>query len=152
MITLEIIDISDASILKNMQEKAFSQLLEKYKDYDTSPVCESLERISEKISTFDFYYIKSGQTIVGAIRIVNKGCSCRLSPVFIMPMYRGRGYASQAMKTAEELYPDIHVWELDTIMQEEYLVKLYKKSGYVLTGESYDIKPGMTIVYMKKII
>ena len=32
---------SDMETIWNMQIKAFSELLEKYKDYDISPACES---------------------------------------------------------------------------------------------------------------
>ena len=35
-------------------------------------------------------------------------------------------------------------------MQEEKLCRLYEKLGYRQTGESYDIKDGMTIVFYEK--
>ncbi len=152
MIELKKIDIADAERLRQMQETAFSELLRKYKDYDTSPACESLETIQRKISTSDFYYIEYNEKTVGAIRIVNKGESCRVSPVFIMPDFRDCGYASAAMRIAETLYPDVRIWELDTIMQEDYLVGMYERLGFIPTGETYDIKNGMTIIFMQKTI
>ena len=152
MITLVHIEKNDASKLLEMQKTAFSRLLHKYRDYGTSPACESSDRIAEKITSSDFWYIKSDDITVGAVRIVNKGGSCRVSPVFILPEYRGHNYALKAMTIAETMYPNARKWELDTIMQEEYLVNIYKKAGYVLTGEQYDIKPGMTIVFMEKYI
>lgn len=149
-ITLEHIDDTAAQKVKEMLEVSFCELLCKYKDYDTSPACEELSSIRNKINTSDYYFIKYDKTIVGAIRIINKGESCHVSPVFILPKYRNKGYARQAMLISEKMYPDIFKWELDTIKQEEYLVKLYKELGYTVTGREYDIKPGMTIIFMEK--
>jgi len=70
MITLQRIDINDSQKLKAMQEIAFSQLLNTYKDYDTSPACESLDTIKSKITSSDFYFINLNNISVGAIRIV----------------------------------------------------------------------------------
>ena len=152
MIKLELIIHNNADIVKTMLEVSFSELLCKYQDYDTSPACKTLDSIKSKIISSDYYFIKFDETIVGAIRIVNKGESCRVSPVFILPEYRHRGYAGKAMLIAEKLYPHIIKWELDTIKQEEYLVNLYKNLGYTPTGNEYDIKQGMTIIFMQKII
>lgn len=57
-----------------MQTEAFSDLLERYQDYETSPGNEAKERIEAKLSqefTY-FYYIFDGDNLVGAIRVVDK--------------------------------------------------------------------------------
>ena len=56
------------------------------------------------------------------------------------------------MRIAETLYPDVRIWELDTIMQEDYLVGMYERLGFMPTGKTYDIKTGMTIIFMQKTI
>ena len=52
-------DINDCDKIWNMQKEAFADLLEKYKDYDTSPANEPRERIETKLSELFtyFYYI-----------------------------------------------------------------------------------------------
>ena len=62
--------IADAEIIYRMQRQAFAELLEKYRDYDTSPGNEPFEKVKSRIEqpyTF-FYLIKSDETVVGAIR------------------------------------------------------------------------------------
>lgn len=64
----------DAEIIHAMQIKSFMPLLEKYQDYETSPVNEPLEKIIDKInqSFTDYYIIKSDSLDVGGVRIVKK--------------------------------------------------------------------------------
>ena len=39
---------NDIPLIHEMQVSAFMPLLRKYKDYDSSPACETQERITEK--------------------------------------------------------------------------------------------------------
>ena len=66
--------VSDCDLIWAMQKEAFSELLEKYKDYETSPGNEPKERIKAKLSdTFTyFYFIYFDDNLVGAIRVVDK--------------------------------------------------------------------------------
>ncbi|MEK4347104.1 hypothetical protein MKY52_19675 [Paenibacillus sp. FSL P4-0184] len=43
-------DVSDAEFIHQMQVKAFMPLLEKYKDYETSPANESVEQMINRIN------------------------------------------------------------------------------------------------------
>ena len=94
---------------------AFSELLDKYQDYDMSPGAESLEKI---IARYD-------------IRVVDKKDDSRkrISPIWIMPQYRNKGYAQAAITAAEQIYGSHH-WCLDTILQETGNLHLYEKMGY----------------------
>jgi GNAT superfamily N-acetyltransferase len=66
-----------------------------------------------------------------------------------MEEYRGRGYAQDAMKAAEEIHGSTN-WCLDTILQEKGNIHLYEKMGYRQTGRIDHIKDGMDIVYFEK--
>ncbi|MEK4106277.1 N-acetyltransferase [Paenibacillus sp. FSL R10-2791] len=67
-------DASDAAFIHEMQVKAFMPLLEKYKDYETSPANESVEQIRDRInhSFADYYMIKSFDIVVGGVCILKK--------------------------------------------------------------------------------
>ena len=152
-ITLKRIDMKDCEKLWKMQVEAFSELLEKYRDYDISPANEPVSRVEERLKQpFTYYYfIMDGDTAVGAVRVVDMkdGSRKRISPIFIMSEFRGRGFAQAAIKAAEELH-GTHNWGLDTIMQEEGNCHLYEKLGYRRTGESHIINNRMTIVMYEK--
>ena len=145
--------IADAEIIYRMQRQAFAALLEKYRDYDTSPGNEPFEKVKSRIEqpyTF-FYLIKSDETVVGAIRVVDKknGNVKRISPIFILPEYRNQGFAQAAIKAAEEIHGADN-WALDTILQEKVNCYIYEKLGYRKTGETKFINPLITLVYYKK--
>ena len=153
-ITLVRANIQDAENLWKMQIAAFQDLYARYKDIETSPATEPLEKTIMRLEqpyTY-YYYIKIEDTIVGAIRIVDtkelNKCK-RISPIFIMKEFRGRGYAQQAIQLAEEIHGSSR-WELDTILQEKGNCHLYEKMGYYQTGETRVINERMTLVFYKK--
>lgn len=143
----------DIETIWKMQTAAFAPLLDKYQDFDMSPACESIEKITAKFEQpwTTYYFIVQGDTAVGAVRVVQKddGSRKRISPIWIMPEYRNKGYAQQAMLALEELHGSDH-WCLDTILQEKGNLYLYEKMGYVRTGKIEHINDRMDIVFYEK--
>ena len=128
-------------------------MLEKYKDYETSPANEPLEKTIKRLnspSTY-FYIICAGGESVGAVRVIDKkdGGDKRISPIFIMPEHRGNGFARAAIRAVEALH-GAKGWELDTILQEEGNCRLNEKMGYVKTDSLYRVNDKMTLVFYKK--
>lgn len=143
-------DIDDAQELWQMQKEAFAQLLERYRDYETNPASEPLERTVQRLSDgSSFYFIFNGGEKVGAIRIVTDGERNRISPVFIMPQHRGKGLAQAAIALAEQLHGG-RGWELSTILQEAGNCRLYEKLGYRRTGQVQRINERMDLVFYEK--
>lgn len=143
----------EAELAAKMQQEAFAELLERYQDHDTNPANEGVDRILWKIQNPGsfYYFIKVGQDIVGAIRVVDEknGTRKRISPLYIMPQFRGKGYAQLAMLEAERIHGANH-WELGTILQEKGNCYLYEKMGYHQTGSRTVINEKMTIVDYEK--
>ena len=136
-----------------MQIEAFRELLEKYQDYDLSPGAEPVDKV---IARFEqpwtkYFFIEAEGTDVGVIRVVdmNDGSRKRISPLWIMKEYRGRGYAQDAILAVENLYGADN-WCLDTIMQEKGNCHLYEKMGYHQTGRVEHINDRMDIVFYEK--
>lgn len=136
-----------------MQIEAFRELLERYQDYDLSPGAEPVDKV---IARFEqpwtkYFFIVAEGTDVGVIRVVNKddGSRKRISPLWIMKEFRGRGYAQDAILAVENLYGADN-WCLDTIMQEKGNCHLYEKMGYHQTGRVEHINDRMDIVFYEK--
>ena len=153
MVKLDPVQKEDIETIWKMQVEAFTDLLDKYQDYDMSPAAESIDRV---IARFEqpwtkYHFIIAGGIRVGAIRVVDKqdGSRKRISPIWIMPKYRNKGYAQQAILAAEKIYGSDH-WCLDTILQEEGNLHLYEKLGYHQTGRVDRINDRMDIVYYEK--
>ncbi len=143
----------DMPTIWKMQTEAFSELLDKYEDYDTNPAAESFGKVMarfEQPCTL-YYFITVNQVPVGGIRIIDKkdGSRKRISPIWIMPAYRNRGYAQAAILAAEEKHGSDH-WCLDTILQESGNLHLYEKMGYHRTGEMTRVNDKMDIVFFEK--
>lgn len=143
----------DAQTILNIQHKSFAELLEKYQDYETSPANAKLEKVQNRLrQDFTYYYmIFADEKLAGAIRIIDRkdGSAKRVSPLFVLPEYRGKGIAQWAMQETERIHGE-HNWELDTILEEKGNCYLYEKMGYRKTGGSRIINERMTLVDYRK--
>ena len=147
-------NLEDLDTILQMQKEAFAELYGKYQDTVTSPATENYEKILFRFNQPEttYYFIMADNVKVGVIRIVDckDGITRkRISPIFIMPEYRNKGYAQQAIKEAERIHGKQH-WKLDTILQEKSNCYLYEKLGYHLTGKTEQINDKMTIVFYEK--
>ena len=153
-VTLLRANIDNAKELHAMQIEAFKELLYKYQDFDTSPANETVEKVETRLKqdfTF-FYFICIGQQKVGAIRIIDKkedGKNKRISPIFILPAFQGKGIAQKAIRLCEEIHGNEN-WELDTILQEPENCHLYEKMGYRQTGKTKVINERLTLIFYEK--
>ncbi|MFD2212024.1 GNAT family N-acetyltransferase [Virgibacillus halophilus] len=145
---------SDAHSVLEIQIKAFSPMLEKYKDYETNPANETIDRVIKRINRSDgsFYKILVDNKLVGAICVFwKKDKQFWISPMFILPAYQGRGIAQQAIILTEEMFPQAASWELATILEEDRNCYLYEKMGYKQTGISKKINNNTTLIFYKKV-
>lgn len=153
LVNLEPAVRADMQTIWRMQIEAFSDLLEKYQDYEMSPGAEPLEKVMARFEQpwTTYYFIVAQGEKVGAIRIVDRkdGSRKRISPIWIMPEYRNKGYAQAAIKAAEQIYGSGH-WCLDTILQEPGNLHLYEKMGYHPTGRVDKVNDRMDIVFYEK--
>ena len=152
-ITLRQAERDEVQKIWEMQIEAFRELLEKYQDYDISPGAEPVDKV---IARFEqpwtkYFFIEAEGTDVGVIRVVDKndGSRKRISPLWIMKEFRGKGYAQDAILAVEELYGSDN-WSLDTILQEKGNIHLYEKMGYHRTGKVEHINDKMDIVFFEK--
>ncbi len=145
---------SNAEEIWSMQKDAFAGLLNKYQDFDTNPGNEPLEKVMMRLNqpfTYFYFIVLNGKKI-GAIRVVDKKADNELkhiSPIFIMPEYRNKGYAQEAIMQAEEIHGG-YGWELDTILQETANCRLYEKMGYNRTDRVKFVNSKLTLVFYKK--
>ncbi len=145
---------SDAEEIWAMQKAAFAELLQKYKDYETNPANEPLEKVIMRLNqpfTYFYFIVQNGEKI-GAIRVVDKKSDNepkRISPLFIMPEYRNSGYAQNAISQVEKIHGDKN-WELATILQEAVNCHLYEKMGYHKTDTTIEVNSVLILIVYKK--
>jgi len=147
-------DVGDAKELHEMQVKSFMELLEKYQDFDTSPASEGMENVEARLKQeFTYYYfICADGKKAGAVRVIDRkeaGKNKKISPIFVLPEFRGRGIAQEAIRLCEKIH-GADDWELDTILQEPKNCYLYEKMGYRRTGKQMVINERLTLVFYEK--
>ena len=88
---------------------------------------------------------------MGCLRLVlnRETKSVWLGIIFVLPAYRGLGYARQAVCLAENRYADFHHWTLETIAPEEGFGGFYQALGYKAICLRYD-QDGMDLLEMEK--
>lgn len=153
-ITLQPAQMSDAAEIHELQVAAFTPLLEKYRDYETSPAAEPLAKTISRLANPASHYfsiLADGMT-AGAIHIIRKEVngSLWISPIFITPAYQGKGIAQQAIKLAEKKFSAEKTWELSTLAEETGNCYLYEKLGYKRTHREAKINERATLVYYRK--
>ncbi len=153
-ITLERAGEEDAALLYEMQVKAFRELLDCYQDYGTNPACEAPDKVLFRLKqefTY-FYFICLNGRKAGAVRVVDKkeeGKKKRISPLFILPEFQGKGIAQEAVRLCEDVHGKEN-WELATILQEKKNCYLYEKMGYRKTGKTEAVNERLTLVFYEK--
>lgn len=141
----------DAELIHQIQVESFRELYLKYKDEETSPVNEPIEKIVQKLKRPDsyFYLIKFENKFVGGIRVVVKNNPKRISPLFVLPQYRNKGIAQASISELERIHGTEN-WELKTILTEKTSRHVYEKMGYRLNGNTMIINDNLTLVFYRK--
>ena len=154
-INLKTASIRDAEAIHRLQVASFLPLLRKYRDRDTNPANEDVERVIDRLKQphTTYYFIMLDSVRIGAIRIIynDEIRQARISPMFIIPEHQGKGYGQDAMALVEGVV-DAECWELETILQEEGNCYFYEKMGYRRTGVTREINDRMTIAFYQKLL
>ena len=158
-VTLTLATEKDAELIHRMKYEAFLPLYEIYRDDETSPVKESIDKVIWQLThpNSHYYLIQANGETVGAVRVRHTmepdapQKEEHISPIFIVPKHQNKGIAQAAMHKLFELYSDTDVWSLATIKQEARDCHFYEKLGFVRTGSEKVINDKMTIIeYAKK--
>lgn len=128
-------------------------MLEKYRDYGTSPAAMTLERLCRRLDSpgREYWFILEDGRRAGFLCVRQQEDARRVSPIGLLPECRGKGIGRRAMLLLEEQYPQTRRWTLGTIRQEPGLCGFYESLGYRATGEAWTIQPGMDEVGYEKI-
>lgn len=146
---------SDAKSIMYIQVNAFMPLLKKYKDYETNPANETIERLISRINNpfGGFYKIVVDNILVGAICVLWKDTTqFWISPMFILPEFQGQGIAQKAITLVEKMFPHAISWELATILEEEGNCYLYEKMGFTKTEVFKKLNESTTLVWYIKVL
>lgn len=132
-----------------LQRAAFYVVGVRYNDPDTTPLPQTLDELVEESKGQVFLKAVHNGRIVGAIRGRLDGDVCRVSKVMVHPDCQNKGIGRKLMAAIENEF-DVNIYELRTGHLDEATISLYKKLGYVLTGEKERISETLWFVRMRK--
>lgn len=142
-----------AGLLHRLQCEAFMPLYERYRDDETSPAKESIDKVKAAVETSDFLIVYLDDEPVGGVRVKfvdNEEETVRsISPIFLVPSRWDKGIGTAVMEQVFERY-DADKWILATIEQEDRDCHFYEKLGFVRTGSSTVVNDKMTIIGFEK--
>ena len=145
--------ITDAERIWNMQIRCFQEQYKRYQDHDTNPANEPVSKVQDRLKQPETYYyiISVDETDAGAIRVVNRkdGSPKLISPLFILPEFRGNGIGGSAVRLAEAIHGESR-WELAAVMQEQRNLRFYESLGYRRTGKTQKLNDRITLIYFEK--
>ena len=155
MLSVSKVSSESAEIVHGIQKKSFESLLNKYRDYETNPAMESIDKVREKMekSNTTSYIFQLNDISIGWVRITElEGKIFKISALCVLPEYWNRGIAQKAMTMIEGYHSDAAKWVLSTILQEKGNCHLYEKLGYIQKKEEIlIINENMTLVFYEKI-
>ncbi|NKE07079.1 bifunctional NUDIX hydrolase family protein/GNAT family N-acetyltransferase [Mesobacillus selenatarsenatis] len=150
-ISLKKASIEDAEELLALQREVFMPLYKKYKDHETSPVTQTMERFMARFERGTYFKILFDGELAGSVLVYEKSPGLmRLHIINILEKHHNKGIAQAVMKRLEIMYPEADAWELDTILTEKRNCYLYEKMGYKRTGEEKVINKELTIIRYRK--
>lgn len=154
MVELVLIKENELKTAYKMHRRGFLPTFLKYYDR-INPIFESYRKFKffyHYPDTYMFWIMLDGMD-VGEIWINIKDGSARLARLFVLKEFQNKGVAQNAIKIAENLFPDYKRWRLDTIKEEKNNCHLYEKLGYIPCGVERRINKRMTIIeYEKRIM
>ncbi|ATP40080.1 hypothetical protein CSE16_08465 [Solibacillus sp. R5-41] len=135
-----------------IQQEAFANDLNKYQDFETSPVNESSERLLYKVENFLHYTIWYDEQIIGGIDIrEGKEAKYRLNRIFLANTYQNKGLGTHIMQRIEAEFPNAVEWSLDTPHLNNRNHHFYEKLGFKKVGE-HKISDKLILFDYKKIM
>ncbi|MGV2940443.1 GNAT family N-acetyltransferase [Mesobacillus sp. LC4] len=150
-ISLAKASVEDAEELLALQREVFMPLYKRYKDHETSPVTQTMERFTARFERGTYFKVLYEGELAGSVFVYEKSPGLmRLHIINILEKHHNKGIAQNVMKRLEIMYPEADAWELDTILTEKRNCYLYEKMGYKQTGEAKVINKDLTIIRYRK--
>lgn len=144
--------VDEANILLDIQKEAFSEDLERYQDYNTSPATESIERLRNKIINSFHYTIFLDDEIIGGIEVRKlSNTQCYLNRLYLTPKCHNKGIGTKLMNFIEDEFPEALEWTLSTPYMNYRNHYFYEKHGYSKVGEQVITGKLILFDYIKKV-
>jgi predicted N-acetyltransferase YhbS len=148
-IKISIAQISDASEILSLQQRAFQSEAKRYNNFEIEPLKQTLEEIQKDFNDYVFLKAVYNNRIVGSVKLRKTENRCWIGRLIVEPDFQRQGIGTQLLKKSETIFPDVFEYFLCTGGGSEDNINFYRKSGYTLNGKDIEDK-GIKLVGMSK--
>jgi GNAT superfamily N-acetyltransferase len=152
-ITFELAKPEDAKEIYKIQQLAYKEQLDMYKNYDTSFASEGIDWVLFRINNHMYYKILLDGKLVGQIDIYQHRRSdthYEVNGIFVHPEYQNRGIGKSAMKFVEEKYSDAKTWTIWTPHRTYKNHYFCERLGYKKTGKEEKISESLILIQYER--
>jgi tRNA (guanine37-N1)-methyltransferase len=122
---------ADAGEIHTVQLAAFLSEARRYGEYEIPPLVEEPAGVAARLERGMVLKAVAGTRIVGAVQLTVDGAVGRVERLVVAPDWQGRGVGGRLLRAVEQLAPaEVTSYELDTGVQSEGNLALYRKAGY----------------------
>lgn len=139
----------DAGILLELQKEAYAAEARLYDDWTIAPLTETVEHLRDAIASAVVLTFAEDGVILGSVRGEAVADACRVGRLFVRPNRQGEGIGSALLSAIEAEFGNASRFELFTGSRSAGNLRLYRRHGYVVTGETSP-SPKLTLVFLEK--
>jgi GNAT superfamily N-acetyltransferase len=139
----------DAEALIELQRAAYAVEARLYDDWTIEPLTETPDDLRAAMQTAVVLVASDAGTLVGSVRGMLSDGTCRIGRLFVRPDRQGEGLGSALLAAIEAEFAGVRRFALFTGSRSEGNIRLYRRHGYVITGEIHP-SPKLTLVTLEK--
>jgi ribosomal protein S18 acetylase RimI-like enzyme len=142
---------NDALKILDMQKLAYESEARRYNDFEIPPLHETVKALLADIRSNTVLVAERGDHIIGAVRGLLDGDTCRVGRLAVHPDAQGSGLGELLMRELEAQFPHAGRFELFTGHLSERNLHIYRKLGYVEFRRQV-LHERLTFVFMEKLM
>ena len=121
---------SDLMAILQLQCLAYHSEAKLYNDFSIPPLRQTLSELIEEASKSTILKASYDQLLVGSVRGVIKGDTCKIGRLIVDPKFQGQGIGSRLLESIEDKFPKVKRFELFTGARSKHNLGLYERRGY----------------------
>jgi uncharacterized repeat protein (TIGR04076 family) len=139
----------DLPKILEVQKIGYLREVERTGDQNIPAMHQTLAEIQLDFSKGQILKAVENGTMIGTVRAVLDGVTCKVGRLVVLPEHRGKGYGSALLRAIESAFPDAERYELFTASLSEDNIRLYQRQGY-RTFSARPVNAKYCMVYMEK--
>lgn len=139
----------EAEALIELQRAAYAAEAQLYDDWAIEPLTETPADLRAAMSTSIVLAVSDAGVLIGSVRGTLTDGICRIGRLFVRPDRQGEGLGSALLAAIEAEFAGAPRFTLFTGSRSEGNIRLYRRHGYVITGEIRP-SPKLTLVTLEK--